>query len=55
MIEAFSRGEIDRLKTTGHSAGVAGMNQHMMAADNPVHDEPGAPQRGKRLSCIDGR
>jgi hypothetical protein len=43
LFEAFRRGEIDRLKTNGHSASVAGMNRHMMAADNPVHDEPGAP------------
>jgi hypothetical protein len=25
------------------SASIAGMNQHVMAADNPIHDEPGAP------------
>jgi hypothetical protein len=43
LIEVFSRGEIDRQKVTDRSASIAGMSQHMTAADNPVHDEPGAP------------
>jgi hypothetical protein len=55
LIEVFSRGEIDRQKITDRSASVAGMNQHMMAPTIRSTTNPARPQRGKHLSCIDGR
>ena len=35
--------------------GIGWMNQHMMAANDPVNHKPCPPQRRQNLPCIHGR